>query len=650
VRRLGSPLITLGAGLGAAVPVIVATVNAVRDHWEPGADQGIIAARAHDVLSSHTPLDGQYSLAGEVTGQVTHCLGPMLYWLIALPARFGSPAAITITMGAVNALAVIGAVALARRRGGLVLMFATAIAIALMCRSLAAETFHDVWNPSAGLFPFLLLILLCWSVACGDHRLLPVTVLVASFVVQAHLMYLPPTAGLLAVAAMGLVMSKRGRPLALGRRALALGLATLLVAAACWIAPTIDELDHRPGNLTLVVRSATAHAQTLGATVGWHAMARAIGWMPWWLHQPADRWTRKHDVLSPAGTVRTATTIVLLAALVVAATAGALRRRGDVTAAAAIGLVMTVALAVEAAHTPVPRVLSATLAYTMWWGSQLGMWVWLVVGWCAWLVVAPAALALAGRVRLPALGARGRLTVALASSLFALGGLAAAGAIASNGEQPDEHVALYRPIAAMGARLTSMFAAGETVRLEGGLDVSPMPIKPALRYLLVRHGVRVVSRGASLRLGDHYDVDHLPYVATLYVRDRPGPPVPHTRLAARARYVDGWGPWTISVWVGPGRRATTGAPRGARTARPRGSRSRRRDSGAGTAASLRASHGRSPRGASPARSAPARSAGRRSGSPRGAAGSSSGSSRTRRASPSRSCSAARRPCSRAGGR
>jgi hypothetical protein len=650
VRRLGSHLITLAAGLGAAVPVIVATVHAVRDHWEPGADQGIIATRAYDVLSSHTPLDGQYSLAGNVTGQVTHGLGPMLYWLIALPARFGSPDAITVTMGAANALAIVGSVALARRRGGLVLMFAAAIAIALMCRSLAAETFHDVWNPSAGLFPFLLLIFLCWSVACGEYRLLPVTVLVASFVVQAHLMYLPPTAGLLAIAAIGLVVAKRGQPVALGWRTFALALATVLVAAACWVAPAIDEIDHRPGNLTLVLRSATAHTQTLGAATGWRATARAIGWMPWWLHQPADRWTRKLDVALPAGTVRTTTTIALLAALLVAATAGALRRRGDVTAAAAIGLVMAVALALEASHTPVPRVLSATLGYTMWWGSQLGMWVWLIVGWCAWLVVAPAALALAGRLPRPALGARGRLAIALASSLAAIAGLAAAAAVASDGEQPDEHVALYRPIAAMGGRLTSTFAAGQTVRLEGGLDVSPMPIKPALRYLLVRHGVRVVSPGASLRLGDYYEADHLPYSATVYVRDRLGPPAPDTRLVARARYADGWGPWTVSVWVGPGRGARTGAPRGARSERPRGSRSRRRGSGAGTAVSLPASRGRSPRAASPGRSDPRGTAGRRTGSLRGAGDSSSGSSSTRLVSPSRSCSAARRPCSRVGGR
>lgn len=555
--------------------MIVATVNAVRDHWEPGADQAIIATRAYDVLSSHTPLVGQYSLAGNVTGHITYGLGPMLYWLVALPARFGTPASVAVTMGAVNALAIVGAVALARRRGGPVLMFAAAAAIALMCQSLAAETFHDVWNPSAGLFPFTLLIFLCWSLACGEHRLLPVTVVVASFVVQAHLMYLPPTAGLLAVALVGLILTKRSRrerragaPARRSRRVawptVGLGLATLLAAVACWIAPAMDELGHRPGNLSLVVRSAIAPKQTVGADVGWHAAVRAVGYRPWWLHVPSDRWTRKYDVRRPAGDVRTATALALLGALGLAALVGSRLRRGDVTAAAVIGLVLCAALAAVAAQTPVPRVLSGTLGYTMWWGSQVGMWVWLIAAWSAWLGLVAGARALAGRLSWRPFGARGRSALALATvvvSLAAAGGTVAAGAVVARGEKPDEHVALYRPIAVLGARLTGMFHAGQTVALNGRLDVSPMPIKPALRYLLVRHGVRTLSPGADVRLGSYYDLDRRPYDAALYVSDRLGPPAPRTRLIARARYVDGWGPWTVSVWRGPGRRLGHGLRR-----------------------------------------------------------------------------------------
>ena len=217
VRRLAEPLLTLAAGLAAAIPVITATVKAVQAGWVPLADRGIIATRAHDVLTSHPPLVGQYTLAGEVTGKVTHSLGPMLFWLLAIPAHDGSTVGMTITMGAVNTLCILGCVALARRRGGRVLMVGSALAIALMCQSLAAETFHDVWNPSAGLFPFTLLIFLCWSLACGEYRLLPLTVLVASFVVQTHLTYLPPTLGLLAVGLGGLAAGwverrRRGLP------------------------------------------------------------------------------------------------------------------------------------------------------------------------------------------------------------------------------------------------------------------------------------------------------------------------------------------------------------------------------------------------------------------------------------------------------
>ena len=76
-----------------------------------------------------------------------------------------------------------------------------------MCQSLPSEAFHDIWNPAAGLFPFLLLIFLGWSLACGDHRLLPLTALDASYVVQTHLMYAAPTAVLLGVGFGGLALA-----------------------------------------------------------------------------------------------------------------------------------------------------------------------------------------------------------------------------------------------------------------------------------------------------------------------------------------------------------------------------------------------------------------------------------------------------------
>jgi hypothetical protein len=594
--------------------VIVSTLEATRADWLPGADTAIIATRAHDVLTSHQPLVGQYSLAGEVTGHVTHSLGPMLFWLLALPANFGPTASLIWTMGAVNTLAIIGAVALARRRGGLVLMFAAAPAIALMCQSLAAETFHDVWNPSAGLFPFTLLIFLCWSLACGEYRLLPLIALVASFVVQAHLMYLPPTVGLLAVGLGGLALSRieiaRGRkrraptlkdgdpawahspmpssdsddarnasaphghpvlrsPAPEGRPALRWGLAALAVGAICWSAPIVDELSEHPGNLTLVAEAATARQSTVGASAGWHAVVRAVGVRPWWLYVPNTRWERKYDVRSTPGTHTIVSCLALLGALLFTMLLACLRRRRDVAAGALIGFVLCAALAAIAASTPTPRVLSATLGYTMWWGSQVGMWVYLILAWSLWLVLAWSARALAPSAwgRLSRLrrhhtppdrtgGSRRKHAAAAASTLapalacvVALGAVMTVGGAVASTERPDEHRSAYRPTAALAARLNRVIHAGTTVELEGTLDVATLPMKPSLRYFLVRHDVRVLGRGSYLRLGTWYELYDRPFDHIVWVDNGTRSPAPHARLVKRVRFRDGLGPQVVSLWV-----------------------------------------------------------------------------------------------------
>jgi hypothetical protein len=203
LRRAVVPL----TGLLAAAPVIASAVRAVVDRWSAVGDQAVIAARAYDVLSSHPPLLGQFSASSGVTGENAHSLGPMLYWVLALPVRLGGVAP-AIAIALVNVACIMGTVALARRRGGDALMVATAVAILLMSRSLANVTYSDIWNPSAGLLPLLLLAFMAWSLACGELWLLPLAVLVASFVVQCHLTYLLPAAGMMAIGVAGLVLAQ----------------------------------------------------------------------------------------------------------------------------------------------------------------------------------------------------------------------------------------------------------------------------------------------------------------------------------------------------------------------------------------------------------------------------------------------------------
>jgi hypothetical protein len=572
------PGLTLVAGLGAALPVIVSTIRGLHEGATPTGDRAIIATRAYDVLSTHTPLVGQFSASSVLYKHVIHSLGPLLYWLLALPARFGSPAAPAVAIALVNVLAILGTVALARRRGGVALMLAAAVAVALMCRSLAPQTLHDIWNPSAGLLPFTLLIFLCWSLACGEHRLLPLAVLVASFTAQCELVFLAPSAGMLAVGIAGLAVSHRAerkaaRPGPVGASATPAGgsgngnserrrstrrwwLAALLVGLVCWSGPIVDEIRGHPGNLTLVARAAFSHGQTLGATAGWRAVVRAVGIPPWWLTAPSDPFSRLADVRSAPGELAVISCVALLCALLVVALIGLRRRRRDVSAGALIGLVLCLSLAAVTSSTPTRSSLVKSLGYTLWFGSPAGMWVWLVLGWST-------ATLYGARLRRVARTGAGRLVSERAARLprvrtraptiAASLGLAAAlavGAAVASGQGPDQDQPEYTPVKTVNAAVDRALAPTDhTVLVTGSHSFTAFDFRAAVIYDLRRRGLRVVAPAASVRLGAYYEPDGRTPDASVYVFDERSPPR-RGRVIARVSF--GGAPRkTITVMLAP---------------------------------------------------------------------------------------------------
>jgi hypothetical protein len=569
----------VAAGLAGAIPVIVSTVHAVQAGWEPDGDDGIILTRALDVFSAHSPLVGQYSEAGNVTGQIVHSPGPMLYWLLAIPVRLGGPASAAVAMGALNTLCIVGCVILARRRGGLVLMLAVSIGIALMCQSLAGEVLHDVWNPSAAMFPFLLAIFLCWSLACGDFRLLPAIVVVASFITQTHLTYLAPTLAIVAIGVGGLAFQRLApwwrarragtpRPPRVVWRWAALAFVAL---GLCWSAPLIDEFEHSPGNLSLIVTTVHDRGTTVGAEVGWNAVVRSIGVTPWFLYVPRSEWQRKRDVRMAAGSGRIDSAVALLCALALIALVAALRRRIDLCAAALMALAMCAGLGADAANTPASPLLAGTLGYTMWWGSQLGLWVWLVVAWSLWC--AAAGLVRRGRPifearlsrMLPQLGPRARVHLTAAATVVGVLGTAAVGSAVASTQRPDSHVREYVPTTTIGRALVAAIPAGQSIDYElGPLDLATQPIEPAIRFWLVAHGDRPLADGSLPRLGPYYQLDHRLYTWIVWLgngtKRRSG-----LRLVARVHFHDQWGAETLSAWAGH----ASSHPAGRRTHRER---------------------------------------------------------------------------------
>jgi hypothetical protein len=493
--------LTVLAGIGASLPVILTAARALVRGWVPLADQGTIATRAYEVFGAHTPLVGQYSFASRAVGHITYDPGPMLYWLLALPARLGGPAAITVVMAAFNTAAIMGSVALARRRGGLPLMLMSAAALALMSRSFGSEALHGIWNPAAALFPLALLCFVSWSVACGEHRLLALGAAIASFVSQCHLAYVAPVLALIAVALVGLALWQRGQPRSERRSLLRSLFVTGIVVLVCWSAPLVDQVEHTPGNLSLLASAATASHAGEGANVGLRALAHAVGLPPRFVRAPTRSVagegpaagalsggdygdTRLGDVLHGPGALAALSCALALLGLLALALVAVHRRRVDIAIGAAIGLLLSGAFAWTAGATPVQDF--PTLGYTLWWGSLVGMWVWLLLLWGGGVLLLPAA----------AMHVRWAPERSSALAYGACGAILACGALLAAGEPADTHEPEFRPTHTIESALARDVRGGARVALaEHGLAV--VPLVPALRYELERRGVHLL--GQTLR-------------------------------------------------------------------------------------------------------------------------------------------------------
>ncbi|MCU1356069.1 MAG: hypothetical protein JWM89_1487 [Acidimicrobiales bacterium] len=382
-RASGGVALVVGLAAAVAAPVVVAGIRAASSGWNPTVDDATIATRSWDVWTSRSPMVGQVSMAGQRGTVPAHSPGPLLYWLLSVPARVGPTWTLTVFMAVFNALLLVGVVLLAHRRAGTGFAVATALGIVLLVRSVGIVVLTDIWNPWASLAPFLLLLFLCWSIADGDRRLLPVAVLVASFVMQTHLTYVIPSVLLLLVAVGGgwgtevlaWVRSRRRGERGSGARVLLLA---TVVGIGCWVVPVIEEVTHDPGNLTLVRQAGTSAEGRGGLDAVRGAVGQAFGVPPRFVRPAADPLVDILDGIRPgsgAATVGLLAVVVALAAVLVSA----VRRRDRivVTGAAAVVAALIGAVAV-AASLPLDRGLVA--GYSFEWFRIAGLLAWLIIG------------------------------------------------------------------------------------------------------------------------------------------------------------------------------------------------------------------------------------------------------------------------------
>ena len=501
----GERWLVLATGLAAALPIFSSTVRALAEGWFPEGDQAIIAARAYDVLTLHPPLVGPWSTTSRIVGEPTFSLGPLLYWVLAFPSRLPWVTALPVTMGIINTASVVGIVALARRRGGRPLMFASAVVVTVMCASLQTEVFHDIWAPTAPLVLITLLIFASWSIACGDRWLLPLAVLIASFAAQCHLMFLLPSAALLTVGLLGLAwISRRRHEVTLSRRLI---LVTLLVTVVCWSAPIADQLldltgfERGSGNFANVAESVRAREAPVGASGGWHAVVRAVGIPPSWLRGPQSEVTRAFEVFPRPPTLGIVSALIVVLGLIGLFVVGIRRGRHDVAAACATALALLAALCVATASYPNTDGYIFIYGYTARWASPAGMWAWLVLGWSFATLFRPDRPWL--RVRHAVLGYVGLAAVVVS------------GAAVAAGQRKDTQHFLYRPLRAVVDRLDAEIQQPATVRVDGNNLIIGSSIAAALH----RRGDDVRVASFWIQFGPEYAPEGTRYDYTVDIRE-----------------------------------------------------------------------------------------------------------------------------------
>ncbi len=424
--RTAWPVVALLFLVGG-VPLVVGLI-ALRDpRWYPALDYAMIELRVRDVATRDAPMVG---LAGRIHGyglQGSHP-GPVSFWVL-WPAYklFGSSGwALQAATGAVNLVALGAALWIARRRGGRGVLLGVAAALSLLVLGYGIDRLTEPWNPYMPMLWWVVFLLAVWSVVCDDLALLPVAVFAGSFCAQTHVPYIGLVGGLFAFVAVVLGV-RAGRADGGGRRRLlGWGALSLGMLATLWLPPVIDELRHRPGNLS-ILRENFAHPAETPVGLGGRAVEVWLAHLDLW---QLPRHSGSFEV-APLGSAVSG--LVLLCAWA-AAVAITWRRRHAAPTIWRLHVVVAVALLLGLVS--VTRIFGQLWSYLLLWGR--GTTVLLVVA-TVWSAASAWAAGPPGR-RPPRWAAGGGVAVLLMVLVGSTAGLTATAARATMHDPEESRV------------------------------------------------------------------------------------------------------------------------------------------------------------------------------------------------------------------
>src|SRR5262249_30879098 len=139
----------------AILPIVVAVVRAILDHWLPVGDDAYFVLRPRDVWTSHIPLLGTWTSASLSTGRDINNPGRLCLAGLAVPVTvFGGAACLARRTGLLNLLSSLGIAWCAFRRGGGLLVAIAMLAVSLLTWSMGSLLLFGPWQPHALLLPF----------------------------------------------------------------------------------------------------------------------------------------------------------------------------------------------------------------------------------------------------------------------------------------------------------------------------------------------------------------------------------------------------------------------------------------------------------------------------------------------------------------
>ncbi|HEY7437826.1 MAG TPA: hypothetical protein VIC35_00350 [Acidimicrobiia bacterium] len=229
------------------LPPLIALVATVGRPWVPVDDFAIIDLRTRDVWSSHAPLVGLVSRNGW-----SHP-GPVVFWLLGLfSGLVGQASWATRVGGTLLQMGALTWLAIVTWRRGLAPLLAAATVTACTYLAVGPWLFVQPWNLWIPIPFFILFVFLSYLAATGAFRQLIAMSLVATFLAQTHVSYVPlVVAGFLWVGVCVAVDARRAQRAP--DRWKSTGAICLGVWVISWIPPVVDLALHWPANLGRVV-------------------------------------------------------------------------------------------------------------------------------------------------------------------------------------------------------------------------------------------------------------------------------------------------------------------------------------------------------------------------------------------------------------